>query len=246
MKERFFFFISLALPIFFMWHDIYYSPPLIGKISSRCVHLGKYIFRVTESELIKNLCANHIIMNWKRNLLGGTLGLCLLHFTTAEQGAESVCTAVWDLWTCSWDRVALDRTAAVMERLTWFCFGGLSLFSLPLNVVNPERLTSPCPLALLSSSVFQWSFIHQLFVNLFDWYSCENVSLIYVVQNLKVCGCECVWKEPLAILKASTQPGLESDLFLSLCVLQQADCGDVVCRLASSPHFPVLALFPGS
>lgn len=54
-----------------MCHDVFYLPLLVAKISSRCLHPGKY----TQSDKVitnkKFLYSNHIVLNWKRNLLDG-------------------------------------------------------------------------------------------------------------------------------------------------------------------------------
>lgn len=87
-EERFIF-ISPALP-FLVWHEVCYSPSLFAKISRRYIHPGKYIFRVTKIRSNnKNLYSNHIVPNWKRNPLDGTLGICVsLTYDSCTNGRE--------------------------------------------------------------------------------------------------------------------------------------------------------------
>lgn len=150
-EERFIF-ISPALLSFLVWHEVCYSPSLFAKISRRCIHPGKYIFRVTKIRSNnKNLYSNHIVPNWKRNPLGGTLGICVS--LTSRQLHK-------------WQRM-LAQLPETFGRCFWLCVAGRwpnvqrpwqrswhqlvvgpSLFSLPLTIDNPEDLTSPCFLDL--------------------------------------------------------------------------------------------------
>lgn len=67
--------------------------------NSRCIHTGKYIFRVTKSVLIKkSVFWSHYSALKKKSAWWNPGNMRLFHFRTAEQMTESACTAVWDLW----------------------------------------------------------------------------------------------------------------------------------------------------
>lgn len=142
------------------------------RIRSKCIHPGEYIFGVTKSQLIKILYSKHIILNWKRRVLGATLGICVSLTSKQLNKWQGMLAQLSETFgRCFWVSVAHGPLCNSHDKGAGMIPFFRSVLFLSLNVDNPDK-------SHLSSSPgspgLQWNFIHWFlnYCTLFDWCDC--------------------------------------------------------------------------
>lgn len=136
--ERVIYFYFLSITHFLMWCDVFYSFVLVAEISSRFIHPENIYSEWQNQNVFFKMYSSHIVLNWRRDLLVGTLGICLAFTSQQLSKWQWVLTQLSETFgRCFWVCVAHGPVYSRQARgLAWFHFQGLSCFFCLLNMDN--------------------------------------------------------------------------------------------------------------
>lgn len=186
VKNNLFHFFIISFFFNVAWQILFIS--ISCKKLPRCIYPCKYTVKVTKSECWKYRILIIFSKLEKEISLVGPWEYASPSLQTSWINGRESLHSCRDLWQMPLGLCGSWPTVKVMRGLGSPPSRELSLLSMPLNIDNPEDLTFPCHLSLLTC--LQWNFIHQL-VNPSHiiWLLVFQIFLFSVYMSLRVWKC---------------------------------------------------------